>query len=102
MTMHEGIVDESIEHQVDGWELAGFPGRLKVAAYLTADQYRLIVDALLDAQEHPLTGVGRDELFVAVRVGCRLRPTPRGASSSAYCLPVSVETSSTSTGSYTK
>lgn len=64
-------MDESTEAQVDGWELAGFPGRLKVAAYLTADQhaaqYRLIVDALLDAQEHSLTGVGRDELFVAVR-----------------------------------
>lgn len=64
-------MDESSEHQVDGWELAGFPGRLKVAAYLTADQhaaqYRLIVDALLDAQEHSLTGVSRDELFAAVR-----------------------------------
>jgi hypothetical protein len=55
----------------DAWELAGFPGRLKVAAYLTADQvaaqYRVLVDVLLDAQEHSLTGVGRDELLVAVR-----------------------------------
>jgi len=55
----------------DAWELAGFPGRLKVAAYLTADQvaaqYRVLVDALLDAQEHSLTGVGRDELLAAVR-----------------------------------
>lgn len=55
----------------DAWELAGFPGRLKVAAYLTADQvaaqYRVLVDVLLDAQEHSLTGVGRDELLAAVR-----------------------------------
>jgi uncharacterized protein (TIGR02677 family) len=55
----------------DAWELAGFPGRHKVAAYLTADQvaaqYRVLVDVLLDAQEHSLTGVGRDELLAAVR-----------------------------------
>ena len=55
----------------DAWELAGFPGRLDVAAYLTADQlaaqYRVLVDVLLDAQEHSLTGVGRDELLAAVR-----------------------------------
>ena len=55
----------------DAWELAGFPGRLDVAAYLTADQlaaqYRVLVDVLLDAQEHSLTGVGRDELLIAVR-----------------------------------
>jgi uncharacterized protein (TIGR02677 family) len=55
----------------DAWELAGFPGRLDVAAYLTSDQlaaqYRVLVDVLLDAQEHSLTGVGRDELLVAVR-----------------------------------
>src|SRR6266705_5214084 len=56
---------------VDAWELAGFPGRLDVAAYLTADQhaaqYRVLVDVLLDAQEHSLTGVGRDELLTSVR-----------------------------------
>src|SRR5260370_37986932 len=55
----------------DAWELAGFPGRLKVAAYLAADQvaaqYRVLVDVLLDAQEHSLTGVGRDELLTSVR-----------------------------------
>jgi hypothetical protein len=55
----------------DAWELAAFPGRLDVAAYLTADQlaaqYRVLVDVLLDAQEHSLTGVGRDELLAAVR-----------------------------------
>jgi hypothetical protein len=55
----------------DAWELAGFPGRLKVAAYLTADQvaaqYCVLVDVLLDAQEHSLTGVGRAELLAAVR-----------------------------------
>lgn len=55
---------------MDGWELAGFPGRLDIAAYLTVEQaaqYRVIVDALLDAQEHSLTGVGRDELLSRVR-----------------------------------
>jgi hypothetical protein len=55
----------------DAWELVGFPGRLDIAAYLTADQlevqYRVLVDVLLDAQEHSLTGVGRDELLTAVR-----------------------------------
>jgi uncharacterized protein (TIGR02677 family) len=55
----------------DPWELAGFPGRLNIAAYLTADQvaaqYRVLVDVLLDAQEHSLTGVGRDELLTSVR-----------------------------------
>jgi uncharacterized protein (TIGR02677 family) len=55
----------------DAWELAGFPGRLNVAAYLTADQlaaqYRVLVDVLLDAQEQSLTGVGRDDLLMAVR-----------------------------------
>jgi uncharacterized protein (TIGR02677 family) len=57
--------------EVDTWALAGFPGRLDIAAYLTADQhaaqYRLLVDVLLDAQEHSLTGVGRDELLAGVR-----------------------------------
>jgi hypothetical protein len=56
---------------VDAWELAGFPGRLNVAAYLTeeryAAQYRVIVDVLLDAQEHSLTGVSRDDLLSSVR-----------------------------------
>src|SRR5215468_3032465 len=55
----------------DAWELAGFPGRLDVAAYLTTDQlaaqYRVLVDVLLDAQENSLTGVGRDDLLAAVR-----------------------------------
>jgi hypothetical protein len=66
----------------DAWELAGFPGRLDVAAYLTADQlaaqYRVLVDVLLDAQEHSLTGVGRDELLAAVRDRPQLaqRPSP--------------------------
>ena len=56
---------------VDAWELAGFPGRLNVAAYLTADQhaaqYRKLVDELLDAQEHSLTGISRDDLLASVR-----------------------------------
>jgi uncharacterized protein (TIGR02677 family) len=57
--------------EVDAWELAGFAGRLDVAAYLTADQhasqYRVLVDVLLDAQEQSLTGVSRDELLASVR-----------------------------------
>jgi uncharacterized protein (TIGR02677 family) len=57
--------------EVDTWALAGFPGRLDIAAYLTADQhaaqYRVLVDVLLDAQEHSLTGVGREELLAGVR-----------------------------------
>lgn len=56
--------------EIDPWELAGFAGRLDVAAYLTAEhaaQYRILVDALLDAQEQSLTGVGRDELLAKVR-----------------------------------
>lgn len=56
---------------VDAWELVGLPGRLDAASYLTADQhatqYRVIVDALLDVQEHSLTGVGRDELLQRIR-----------------------------------
>lgn len=63
--------DEVGPPEVDSWELAGLPGRLDVAAYLTADQhaaqYRLIVDVLLDSQEQSLTGTGRDELFDQVR-----------------------------------
>lgn len=63
--------DEAGPPEVDSWELAGLPGRLDVAAYLTADQhaaqYRLIVDVLLDAQEQSLTGTGRDELFDQIR-----------------------------------
>ncbi|MGE5292998.1 MAG: DUF2397 domain-containing protein [Micromonosporaceae bacterium] len=56
---------------VDAWELTGFPGRLNVAAYLTADQhsaqYRVLVDVLLDAQEHSLTGISREDLLASVR-----------------------------------
>jgi uncharacterized protein (TIGR02677 family) len=55
---------------IDTWALAGFPGRLDIAAYLTTEhaaQYRVLVDVLLDAQEHSLTGVGRDELLARVR-----------------------------------
>src|SRR5260370_13489806 len=58
---------------IDTLALAGFPGRLDIAAYLTAEhaaQYRVLVDVLLDAQEHSLTGVGGDEL--RARVGARL------------------------------
>jgi len=55
----------------DAWEFAGLPGRLDIAAYLATDQlaaqYRVIVDVLLDAQEHSLTGVGRDDLLSGIR-----------------------------------
>ncbi len=68
---------------VDSWELAGFPGRLTVAAYLTADQhaaqYRLIVEALLDAQEQSLTGVSRDELLARIRDRIRATIDPVAA-----------------------
>jgi uncharacterized protein (TIGR02677 family) len=64
-------MSEERSAEIDPFELAGFPGRLDVAAYLTADQYaaqyRVIVDALLDAQEHSLTGAGRDEIMTKIR-----------------------------------
>lgn len=60
---------------IDLWQLAGLPGGLKLASYLTAGagtaaQYRLIVDVLLEQQQHTLTGVPHDELasLVAQRV----------------------------------
>jgi uncharacterized protein (TIGR02677 family) len=57
------------------WQLAGLPGGLRLASYLTATgpgmaaQYRLIVDVLLDQQQHTLTGVPHDTLasLVAAR-----------------------------------
>jgi uncharacterized protein (TIGR02677 family) len=68
---------------VDAWELAGFPGRLNVAAYLTADQhaaqYRVLVDVLLDAQEHSLTGISRDDLLASVREKITAATDPRTA-----------------------
>ena len=53
---------------IDLWQLAGLPGGLRLASYLTATgpgmaaQYRLIVDVLLDQQQHTLTGVPHDAL----------------------------------------
>lgn len=55
---------------VDAWRLVGFPGVLSEASYLiarNAAQYRLIVDVLLDQQQHSLTGVSRSELANLVR-----------------------------------
>lgn len=51
----------------DAWQLAGLPGGLRQASYLTtpeetAGQYRAIVDTLLEQQQRSLTGVGLDEL----------------------------------------
>lgn len=56
----------------DPWQLAGLPGGLALASYLTAGhgtgaQYRLIVDVLLDQQQHSLTGVPHDELDTLLR-----------------------------------
>ena len=68
----------------DPWELAGFPGRLNVAAYLTADllaaQYRVLVDVLLDAQEHSLTVVGRVSVGQAITRGPRAPGARTGGS----------------------
>jgi uncharacterized protein (TIGR02677 family) len=52
--------------------LAGLPGGLILASYLTAEpaaaaQYRLIVDVLLDEQERSLAGVSRPGLDVLLR-----------------------------------
>jgi uncharacterized protein (TIGR02677 family) len=60
------------DEDVDLWQLAGVPGGLKLASYLTvgggtAAQYRLIVDTLLDQQHHSLTGVSEAELEVLIR-----------------------------------
>jgi uncharacterized protein (TIGR02677 family) len=54
------------------WPLAGLPGGLTLASYLTAEpaaaaQYRLIVDVLLDEQERNLAGVSRPGLDVLLR-----------------------------------
>ncbi len=57
---------------VDLWQLAGLPGGLRLASYLTASgpgmaaQYRLIVDVLLDQQQQTLTGVPHDTLAALV------------------------------------
>lgn len=50
---------------VDPWALAGLPGRVRFATYLTVSgsaPYRLIVDVLLAAQSRSLTGVARADL----------------------------------------
>lgn len=56
----------------DLWRLSGLPGGLPLASYLTAgpgyaEQYRLIVDTLLDQQQTSLTGVAHDDLEVLLR-----------------------------------
>lgn len=54
---------------VDAWQLAGLPGGLREASYLTVSstertgaQYRALVDVLLAQQQESLTGIGLDEL----------------------------------------
>ncbi|GIJ66697.1 hypothetical protein Voc01_016140 [Virgisporangium ochraceum] len=60
--------DDDEERPTDGpdaWQLAGLPGGLLQASYLTSRfsaQYRLIVDVLLGEQEHTLTGVAATDL----------------------------------------
>lgn len=57
--------DERPADGLDLWQLAGLPGGLLQASYLTsrfAAQYRLIVDVLLAEQEHTLTGVAATDL----------------------------------------
>ncbi len=57
--------DEKAGSGPDLWQLAGLPGGLIQASYLTsryAAQYRLIVDVLLDQQQHTLTGVAAADL----------------------------------------
>ncbi|MEU7576785.1 DUF2397 domain-containing protein [Streptomyces sp. NPDC041068] len=51
--------------EVDAWALAGLPGRIRFASYLTVRNsapYRLIVDVLLESQARSLTGVARADL----------------------------------------
>jgi hypothetical protein len=66
MTEHEG----GSFAEIDAWVLAGMPGALRHASYLTersSSHYRLIVDVLLEAQSLSLTGVARTELPVLLR-----------------------------------
>ncbi|MEU7999347.1 DUF2397 domain-containing protein [Micromonospora sp. NPDC049060] len=54
----------------DLWQLAGLPGGLIEASYLTgkyASQYRVVVDVLLDQQQHTLTGVPAADLPLLLR-----------------------------------
>ncbi|WP_345626033.1 DUF2397 domain-containing protein [Rugosimonospora acidiphila] len=66
--MLHGDIDDSEESTGSGpdlWQLAGLPGGLIQASYLTsryAAQYRLIVDVLLDQQQYTLTGVAAADL----------------------------------------
>ncbi|MFI6089553.1 DUF2397 domain-containing protein [Streptomyces sp. NPDC051218] len=58
-------VETSPVPEIDGWALAGLPGRVTFASYLTGRNsaaFRLIVDVLLEAQGRSLTGVARSEL----------------------------------------
>lgn len=70
---HSDLIATTHDDDVlDPWQLVGLPGGLRLASYLTAGkgtagQYRLIVDVLLDQQQHSLTGVPHDELGDLVR-----------------------------------
>ncbi|WP_328475735.1 DUF2397 domain-containing protein [Actinoplanes sp. NBC_00393] len=62
----ENPADHAGEADADLWQLAGLPGGLIEASYLThrqhAAQYRLIVDVLLAQQQHTLTGIAAADL----------------------------------------
>ena len=71
-------MDRGNEDDAGQWPLAGIPGGLTVASYLTAPagaaaQYRLIVDTLLDEQARSLAGVSRADLEVLLRHRLRAR-----------------------------
>ena len=77
MTGSEGAPgDEAVD--VLRWRLAGLPGRLTEASYLTAgnaSQFRVVVDLIAQAQTQRLTGVSRQELPELVRAHLeRARP----------------------------
>jgi uncharacterized protein (TIGR02677 family) len=65
-----GLDDDGQVSGPDSWQLAGLPGGLLEASYLIgkyAAQYRVIVDVLLDQQQHTLTGVPAAELPGLIR-----------------------------------
>ena len=66
----EPAAADLVGEPLDPWVLAGLPGGLPLASYLTAPNaaaYRLVVDVLLHAQQRTLTGVRHDELAGLLR-----------------------------------
>lgn len=78
------LADEPVDAPVDPWALAGLPGGLTLASYLTASpetvsQYRLIVDTLLDQQDQSLTGIAHDDLAHQLHIRLAHAATPATA-----------------------